>query len=186
MAQSHSGGDETVVLLSEHPSARRTIVRMALMYTPAAIVAGVVGALALANLLSGSFGAIVGVVILGTIAVAAGFQGVTALRDLGAQPVTTRGVVERAWDKGTVLWMSRAYYALVSSPRADDSNDRHRRVFVVSQPAYLQISEGSNVEVEHWPHTNTVVRLSSITRAPEAGAGTNGGGARRRRGRPTR
>jgi hypothetical protein len=92
--------------------------------------------------------------------------------------VVTRGILERAWDKGTVLWMTRSYYALVTTPRADGREGRDKHVFVISQEAYLQLEEGSHIEVEHWPHTNTVVRLSKVER-PRAGSQRSGG-------RPTR
>ncbi|MEZ4501843.1 MAG: hypothetical protein R3C39_04420 [Dehalococcoidia bacterium] len=159
---------------------------MALMYTPMVIAASVIGGIALFNLLNGAIGAIIGVLILGIIAIATGFQAVTALRDLGARPTTTRGVVERMWDKGTVLWMSRTYYALVRSTRADDPARTNRHVFVVSQEAFLALTEGASVVIEHWPHTHTVMRLSTVERAAKPARASASERRGTRRTRPTR
>jgi len=179
--------DEGSTLLYENPRSRRTIVRMALMYTPSTIVAAAIGGIAVLNFVNGAYGAIIGILILGTIVLATGFQAITAIRDLRAAPISTRGVVERLWDKGTVLWMSRAYYALVRSTRAEDPARTNRQVFVLSQEAQLALAAGSTVLVEHWPHTHTIVRLSTVagSAAKPARAETT---ARRgtRRSRPTR
>jgi hypothetical protein len=151
-------------LIEERANHRRTVLRMAALYTPAALVAvGLAGA-SVFNMLTSSWAAVVGVLLFSPVAFATSYQAITALRDLGAQPVVTRGILERAWDKGTVLWLTRSYYALVTTPRADGREGRDRHVFVISQEAYLQLEEGSNVEIEHWPHTHTVIRVSRIAR----------------------
>lgn len=151
-------------LMEEHPRSRRTLWRMALIYTPSAIVALALAGIALYNLVTGSIGAIVGVILLTPIAIALSYQAVTALRDLAAQPVRTRGEVARLWDKGTVLWMTRSYYTLVEAPRAADPSKFDRHVFVISQLSSLDLRDGMLVEAEHWPHTNTLMRLWAVER----------------------
>ena len=196
----------TLRLIEEPPTARRTIYRMAILYTPAAVVAGVLALVALVNLLQGAAGALVGVILLGATTAGLGFQAMSALRDLRAQPVTTRGVLRRAWDKGTVLWISRAYYLRIDAPHPTQPGKQVQHVFVVS-PVASDLIERSNeqrhatltamrradleqeashigidvdpewsrpmlanaisdgearVEIEHWPHTNTVTRISFV------------------------
>lgn len=151
-------------LIEEHPRSRRTLWRMALMYTPSAIVALALAGAALYNLVTGSIGAVVGVILLTPIAIALTYQAVTALRDLFAKPVRTRGSVARLWDKGTVLWMSRSYYTLIEAPKAADPSKFDRNVFVISQLCSLDLRDGMLVEAEHWPHTNTLMRLWAVER----------------------
>ena len=204
----------TLRLIDEPPNPRRTIYRMALLYTPAAVLVGTLALIPIVSLLQGSTGAIIGVILLGPTAAALGFQAIVALRDLRAQPVTTRGVLRRVWDKGTVLWVSRAYYLRVDMPHPTRPGKQVRRVFVVS-PAASDLVERSHeqrhatltsmrradleqqarctgidfdtkwdksmiaeaicgdeagVEIEHWPHTNTVIRISLVEHEQERGS----------------
>jgi hypothetical protein len=156
--------DVQLRLMEEHPRSRRTLWRMALTYSPAAIVALALAGMALYNLVTGSIGAVVGVILLTPIALALTYQAVTALRDLIARPVRTRGSVARLWDKGTVLWMSRSYYTLLEAPKTTDPSKFDRHVFVISQLSALDLRDGMVVEAEHWPHTNTLVRLWAVER----------------------
>ncbi len=156
--------DVRLRLMEEHPRSRRTLWRMALIYSPSAIAALVLAGIALYNLVTGSVGAIVGVILLTPIAIALTFQAVTALRDLFAKPVRTRGAVARLWDKGTVLWMTRSYYTLVEAPKPADPSRLDRHVFVISQLSSLDLRDGMTIEAEHWPHTNTLMRLWAVER----------------------
>lgn len=158
----------SMTMLLEQPAerARRSIVRKALAFTPAALLFLSGTLLALYNVLTGSAGALVGVIVLGLPAFALTYEAVAAVRDLRSEPRVTRGVIARMWNKGTVLWMTRAYYLLVESPGASSSREQH--FFVISPDAYLQLSDGRTVEVRHWPHTNTVVSLGLIESTPSA------------------
>lgn len=166
----------TTQLIEERERTRRTLWRMALLHTPIALASGGLTLFALSNVFEGRWGALVGVFIVGIVAVATGFHAIAAVRDLAAQPVITRGRIRRMWDKGTVLWMSRSYYCLVGATEGDDGKP-HDRVFVLSQASSLQLEEGQSVEIEHWPHTHTVVRVALVTSSRPKAA---------RRGRPTR
>ena len=147
-------------MLLEQPEdrARRVIVRKAVVYTPLALVFAAVTAVALFYALTNSLGALVGALIFGLPAYALGYEAWSALRDLRAAPILTRGVVTRMWNKGTVLWMTRAYYLVVEVHGAQ----RQQLFFVISPEAYLQLEDGRSVEVRHWPHTNTVLSLGVV------------------------
>lgn len=147
-------------MLLEQPDeqTRRSVVRKALLYSPLALVFIGVTLVALYNAFTNSLGALVGAVVFGIPAAALSFEAWSALRDLRQEPVTTRGVVARMWSKGTVLWITRAYYLLVEVPGVQIE----RRFFVVPHEVYLQIDEGSTVQVRHWPHTNGVISLGEV------------------------
>ncbi|MFN8639808.1 MAG: hypothetical protein U0360_10225 [Dehalococcoidia bacterium] len=155
-------GQPSITMLLEQPDARarRSIVRKALAFTPAALLFLLATAFALYNVFTSSAGALVGVIVFGLPAFALTYEAVAALRDLRSSPRITRGVIARMWNKGTVLWMTRAYYLLIESPAESSGSEQH--FFVISPEAYLQLSDGRTVEVRHWPHTNTVVSLGVI------------------------
>ena len=157
-------------MLIEQPAskARASILRKALLCTPLALAFIVVAAIALYNTITSSMGASVGTLVFGIPGIALGLEAWSAIRDLRAEPVTTRGVIVRMWNKGTVLWMTRAYYLLVAVRSDKPNNDQ--RFFVIPQEAYLQLEDGRSIEVHHWPHTNTVVWLSVIESARAARA----------------
>lgn len=159
-----------MTMLLEQPEgrARRTIVRKAFAFAPIAALFLAATLFALYNMLTSSAGAVVGVVVFGLPAFALTYEAVAALRDLRSQPRVTRGVIARMWNKGTVLWMTRAYYLLVES--AGTSSGREQHFFVISPEAYLQLSDGRTVEVRHWPHTNTVVSLGVVESSSETRA----------------
>jgi hypothetical protein len=163
------------VMIEELGLRRDLLVRKTLMYTPLAVVFGGVAAAALYYAFTSSLGALVGASIFGLPAFAFAYEAATAVRDLRAEPVVTRGTIARMWNKGTVLWMSRAYYLLVESPSTSGNpkKELEQHFFVISPVAYLQLEDGRTVVVEHWPHTNTVISLGMIesTRAPR---GTRG------------
>ena len=135
-------------LMGEDPRHRRTLRRMALMYGPLTIAALLVALVPLASLLDGTGGAVVPLVLLLVVAAALAFQAVTALRDLRAEPMFTRGEVQRTWTKGGLLWFFRSHFMMVN-----------RQVFVVPPEVWVKVSEGELVECHHWPHTRTVMRV---------------------------
>ena len=138
-------------LIQERPAHRRTVIRMALMYTPAAIaVLGVLG-ISIWSIVQGTFGALIPAVILGLVAAGLLFQSVAALRDLRAEPMTTTGAVRRAWSKGLILGFFRSHYVFVD-----------RAVFDISIVAFVQVQEGDVLVVHHWPHTKTVITVHKL------------------------
>ena len=148
-------------ILEERGARRPVLVRKLLIHAPLALAFGAVSAAALYYAFTNSLGALVGSAIFGLPAFAFGYEAFTAARDLRAQPMITRGRIARMWNKGTILWMTRAYYLLVDQPVAEGAKPK-QRFFVISHEAYLQLEEGRTVELEHWPHTNTVLSLGLL------------------------
>ncbi len=158
-SESRSGAPTRVLLEQAEDATRRGILRKALVFTPTALLFLGITLVALYNAVTNSMGALVGAVVFGIPAAALLSEAASCLRDLRSAPVTTRGVVTRMWNKGTVLWMTRAYYLLVNV----SGNARgEQRFFVVPQDVYLQLDEGRTIEVRHWPHTNAVVALAEV------------------------
>ena len=148
-------------MLEDRGARRAVLVRKVLLHGPLALAFGAVSAAAVYYAFTNSLGALVGAAVFGLPAFAFGYEALTAARDLRAEPMMTRGRIARMWNKGTILWMTRAYYLLVELPGAAGAKPR-QRFFVISQEAYLQLEEGRTVEVEHWPHTNTVLSLGLV------------------------
>ncbi len=143
--------DTGAELLEERQKHRRTVVRQALTYTPAAVVVLVLLGISLVSIAGGSYGAIIPAVVLGLVALALVSQSVAALRDLFAEPTTTTGTIRRAWSKGMLLGFFRSYYVLVS-----------RAVFDVGVVVHAQVQEGDRLEVTHWPHSKTVISVRKL------------------------
>jgi hypothetical protein len=144
-------------LLEERPGHRAGLVRKAIIHTPAAAGALALTAIALLGLLQGNLGALIGLVIVGSLALALSFEAVAALRDLRSAPVTTRDRVARVWSKSRVLFFGRVHYLLVK-----------RRVFEIGPVAGAELRAGDEVEIVHWPHTNALVSLRLVGPRDEA------------------
>ena len=138
-------------LLEERARHRAGLLRKAITHTPAAGVALVLTAIALLSLLQGNLGAIIGLVLIGGLSFALGFEAVAALRDLRGAPVTTRDRVAKVWSKSRVLFFGHVHYLLVE-----------RRVFEIGPVAGAELQEGDEVEIVHWPHTNALVSLHLV------------------------
>ncbi len=171
-SSSQASGAAGIRLLEEHGESRRALARKLMLHAPLALAFGVVSAAALYYAFTNSLGALVGAAIFGLPAFAFGYEAVTAARDLRAQPITTRGTIARMWNKGTILWMTRAYYLLVDLPPVE-GGEREQRFFVISHEAYVQLEEGRTVEVQHWPHTNAVISLGIVESSRARGPRTN-------------
>ena len=148
-------------ILEERGARRHLLLRKLLIHGPLALAFGAVSAAAFYYAFTNSLGALVGAAIFGLPAFAFGYEALTAARDLRSRPMMTRGRIARMWNKGTILWMTRAYYLLVDLPVAAGAKPR-QRFFVISHESYLQLEEGRTVELEHWPHTNTVLSLALV------------------------
>lgn len=135
---------------------RRGLVRMALLHLPFAVGSAVAALWLLLSLLGGEGGAIIGVVLVGLLLFATTFQTVTALRDLRAEPVTTTGIVLRKRRPAIFLMLGRTHYLRLAAG-----------AFVVSVPAYHELQEGDEVEIDHWPHTRRVIRVRLLRRVAE-------------------
>ena len=140
-------------VLQAHPNSRSLVTRRALMLTPVAVV--------LIGLLAWTIpylpDSIFGFVVMGIGAVTSTLEAVAALRDLRATPMTTRGRVNRLWKKSRFLVFGRTDYALVD-----------RRLFEVNAVTAMELHEGDDVIIEHWPHTNIVISLARPPYTPVA------------------
>lgn len=135
---------------------RGGLVRMALLFTPLAGISG--GGVAWLGLLlvGGEVGALIGLTVVGLVLFATGYQARAALRDLRAAPVATTGAILRKRRPGIFLWLGRTHYLRLAEG-----------AFVVSVPAYHELEEGDEVEIDHWPHTHRVIRVRLLRRAAD-------------------
>ncbi len=128
-------------------TARRTVIRTAIVYTPLLI-----GAL-LATLAALAGGAIVLVVILALVSILLGFQSVGALRDLRSEITETRGAVRRRWSRRNFLFWQSHYIHVGGT------------IFTIEKLPYEIIKPGDDLVIKHYPHTGTVEGLG-IVRPP--------------------
>ncbi len=143
-------------VVQESRSDRRPLLLMALFYTPLALASGGGSAWLLLLILGGEPGALVGLTVVGLVFVATGYQSITAFRDLGAERTTTTGIVLRKRRPGIFLMLGRTHYLRLAAG-----------AFIVSVPAFHELQEDDEVEIEHWPHTRRVTRVRLLRRAAE-------------------
>jgi hypothetical protein len=131
--------------LERRENPRAALVRRAALLTPAAIVMTGL-AFYSAQYLPGS---ILPLILIALCGVAIDIEAVAALRDLRAQPVTTRGKIDRLWKKSRYLFFGRVDYMLIG-----------KTLFEVGAIAATELRPGDAVIVEHWPHTALVITLA--------------------------
>ena len=143
------------------PSARTTVLRNALLFTPFLAVALVVLAFIARDALAEGVGVgdIVGVVLVGFVVILLGYQVVQSVRDLFARPVETTGLVERHWSRNDFFIFQNSYIFL------------GRDVFRLTPEQSLDVELGDTVRVVHYPHTSTVESIEMVARAERRGSG---------------
>lgn len=135
------------------PSARASLIRTALLYTPFFILLlAALGFVIRELALEPGAGSVAAVVIVGFLAFLTGYQSVQTLRDLVAQPVETQGVIHRKWRRND-LFVMRSHYLLVN-----------RHVFRVEPTDFMELEVDDTVSIIHYPHTDTVESLSLLER----------------------
>ena len=136
-------------------SARAAVLRSALLYTPfLAVTLGALGFIARDVAVEGSSaGRIVGLVLVGSVALLLGYQVVQSVRDLTSQPVETTGLVERRWSHNDLLVFRNTYIFV------------ERNVFRLEPEQALEVELGDTVRVIHYPHTSTVESVEVVARA---------------------
>ena len=137
-------------LLQSRSDSRSAVLRRAIILTPSALVLLAMLSISVTYLPQSWFP----VLLLGLATAAAAIEAIAALRDLRAQPTSTRGVVQRLWKKSRFLFFGRIDYMIVN-----------RRLFEVDAIAATELREGEEVVIEHWPHTNVII---SLARPPAA------------------
>ncbi len=131
--------------LEQRANHRTALVRRAILLTPTAIV--ITGLVAYsAQYLPAS---LMPAIILAICAIAVDFEAISTLRDLRAEPTTTRGQIARLWKKSKYLFIGRVDYMLVD-----------RLLFEIGPIAAAELRPGDEVVVEHWPHTTMVISLA--------------------------
>ncbi|MSQ31241.1 MAG: hypothetical protein EXR64_04335 [Dehalococcoidia bacterium] len=139
--------------LEQRGNHRAALIRRALLLTPTALAA------------TGLFfysvqflpGSLFPVIIITLCALAVDFEAIATLRDLRAQPTTTRGRVDRLWRKSRYLFLGRVDYMLIG-----------RLLFEIGPIAASELRPGDEVVVEHWPHTTIVISLGRTGRGESA------------------
>jgi hypothetical protein len=137
---------------ASYPSARGEVFRSALLFSP--FLALTLSALALiVREIAGSgagTGSIVGLVLIGGVALLLGYQVVQSLRDLFSRTVETTGLVERLWSRNEFLLFRHTYVFV------------ERNVFRVPVQHLLDVERGDLVRIVHYPHTGTVEFIEKV------------------------
>lgn len=142
--------------LEQRDNHRAIVVRRAIIFTPGAIILTGLFLFSLMHLWS----SIIMAILVGIAALAVNIEAISALRDLGDEPVTSRGRINRLWSKARFLFFGRVHYLLLD-----------RKLFEVDPIAAAELQPGDEVEIRHWPHTNVIITLERVGRAPEASSG---------------
>ena len=142
--------------LEQRDNHRAIVIRRAIIFTPGAIILTGLFLFSLMHL----WASIIMAILVGIAALAVDIEALSALRDLGARPATTRGRIHRLWSKARFLFFGRVHYMLID-----------RQLFEVDAIAAMELQPGDEVEIRHWPHTNVIVTLERTDRAPEAERG---------------
>ena len=138
-------------------SARATVLRSALLFTPFLAVAS--GALVFIVRDVGadgrSAGGIVGIILVGSVTLLLGYQVIQSVRDMFSETVETTGLVERKWSRSDFM-VFRNTYIFVG-----------RDVFRLEPKLALDVELGTTVRVVHYPHTSTVESIEIVAPAEE-------------------
>jgi hypothetical protein len=135
---------------TEH-SARMTLIREAVIYTPLFVAGIVLTLLSVVRVLDA------GPVLTGIEAILTvlfGYQSIQALRDLRSPLMKTEGVVGRRWSKMDFI-VTRSHYIAVG-----------RKIFSLPVEDWYLIQENERVAVLHYPHTGTVAKLDRVEDSP--------------------
>lgn len=138
-------------------SARGEVLRSVLLFSP--FLAVTLGALAFILLdvaaegVSG--GRVVGMILVGSVALLLAYQVVQSLRDLFARPVETTGLVERRWSRSD-FFLFRNTYIFVD-----------RNVYRLPPEQLAEVELGDTVRVVYYPHTSTVEAIEVVSRAQQ-------------------
>lgn len=143
-------------MIASNPPARTSIVRTLLLFTPLLAMVLVILALIAISGRDDGFGAgvIVGLTVVGLVALLLAYQVVQSVRDLLGEPVERDGRVERAWSRNEYLLFRNSYIFV------------NGNVFRLSPEQDVEVELGDTVRIRHYPHTATVVAIEVLERAP--------------------
>jgi hypothetical protein len=135
--------------------ARRGIIRSAIWTTPVFIVSAAAAVFLLSGSIGGSASLWVAFALTALLALLSGVLSLSAWRDLFAEPQDTEGYIDRKWTKSD-LFVFRAHYVMVG-----------KRVFRVRKDIYHDMPDiGDRVYLNHFPHTNALVRWRHVDTPP--------------------
>ncbi len=118
---------------------RGRVLKMALVYTPIAVVSLTISAVAVYNILIGNTGFLFMLSIFGLVGALTAYQGWQYLKDLKAPPMDFQGEVVRKWHKGNLFFFFMpSYYIMVDSRVHTGSVSR-----VEDHGAYVRMHSGS-------------------------------------------
>lgn len=145
--------------LEYRPNHRTGLIIRAALFTPAAIV----GLVLLTVALLGLPNSIILLLIVGIGTVAVCVESYQSLKDLFAQPMRSRGRIERKWRKARFLIFGRVNYLLVATREegADPDSKPKDRLFEVGEVTAREVTLGDEVIVLHWPGTNSILTLEA-------------------------
>ena len=136
------------------PSARGEVLRSILLFSPflAVTLAALVFLLQDIAGEGAGGGTIVGLVLVGSVALLLAYQVIQSVRDLFSQLVETTGLVERRWSRSEFLLFRNSYIFV------------DRNVFRLPPERLLGIDRGDLVRVVHYPHTSAVESIELVKR----------------------
>jgi len=135
--------------------AKRGIVRSAIWLTPVFIVSTAAAVFLLSDSVGGSASLWVAFALTALLALLSGVSALGAWRDLFAEPRDTEGVILRKWTKSE-LFVFRGHYIMVG-----------KRVLRVRKDTYRDMPDaGDRIYLNHYPHTNALVRWQHIDTPP--------------------
>lgn len=145
-------------------SARASVFRSAILFSPFLAITLVAFSFLMSDV--GSDGAsserVVGLVLVGSVALLIGYQVVQSVRDLFTKPVETVGIVERRWSRND-FFLFRNTYIFVG-----------RDVFRIAPEHAIEVDLGDTVQIIHYPHTSTVETIEVVERADDSTEKTDG------------
>ena len=136
------------------PSARATVLRSPLLYTPFLLVVLVALTFLLRSTVDegASGGRIVALVMMSSVALLLVYQVIQSARDLFSRTVETIGPVERRWSRSDLLLFRNSYIFV------------GRNVFRLPPEQFAEIGLGDTVRIVHYPHTAAVEAIEVVAR----------------------
>ena len=151
-------------MAATRPSAQGEVLRSTLLFAPFLAVTLAALAFLLEDTASEgvSGGRIVGLVLVGSVALLLGYQVIQSVRDLFSQLVETTGLVERRWSRNEFLLFRNSYIFV------------DRTVFRLPHEQLLDIDRGDLVRIVHYPHTGAVESIELVRRGADGGSESDG------------
>ncbi len=122
----------------ERRRARGNLIKMALIYTPIAVLCLIVAGIAISKIIEGEHGFWFTLVLFGSVGLLTGSLAVHYIRDLTASPVEIQGELVRKWTKGNLFFFFMpAFYITVDSKTFEGRVEQ-----VVDNGAFIRLHSG--------------------------------------------